>query len=393
MLRQAGACVFFSLIFAGTAMGQEATPAAVPTFARDVAPILFKSCVSCHRPGDVAPFPLRTYAEVQPWAKIIKDQVVRREMPPWLADPAVAEYANDPRLTDREIKTIADWVDGGAPGGSGRDLPAPPVFPVWQLGTPDAIVRMPAPLAIPADGPRILQQLTIATTFDEDKYVEWAEILPGRRGHTHHAMVTLADGDGVSVLGSYLPGGKVPTLPAGVVKRIPKGASITLAMHYYPSGEAASDSDTRIGFKFAKAPTGAVALTGLSGSRDIDLAPNVPEYEVRGAPFVFSEDSHIISFMPRMYQRGKNFLYRLTLPDGTSRDVMKTTRWEDDWQPGYLLKTPVAAPKGSRLQAIARFDNTAGNENNPDPKVRVRYPQEVVEGYFEYTRDAHQARQ
>jgi hypothetical protein len=335
----------------------------------------------------VAPFQLMTYFEARQWGKVIRDQVARREMPPWLADPSVGEFANDPRLSEREIAIVTGWVDAGMPAGRGQDMPPMPKFPDWQIGAPDVVAGLAKPVTIPAVGSRFLVDQPVDITFDEDRYLERAEIIPGRRIHTHHATLSLNTGGQVSVLASYLPGGKVPALPPGTFKRIPKGSRLTLTMHYYPVGEVAVDADTRIGLTFAKGPVSQIAITGVSSSRAIDIAPNVATVEVRGAPFVFAEDSHIISLMPRMYQRGKDVTYTLTLPDGTSRVLLKTVRWEDDWQPSYLLKTPVAAPKGSTLVVLGRFDNTSGNENNPDPKQRIVYPNEVMDGFFEYTID------
>jgi hypothetical protein len=362
-------------------------PPAVPTWATDVAPIFYKSCVSCHRSGDVAPFQLMTFAEAQKWARQIKDQVVRGEMPPWKTDGPFGEFAEDSRLTQREIRIIADWVDAGAPAGRGQDLPPMPSFPEWQIGKPDVIVGMPKPESIPARRPRFMRDIALDITFDADAYLESAEIIPGRRTNTHHAMLRIAN-DSSTVLTSYLPGGKVPLLPAGVVKRIPKGSRLTLTMHYRPADEAAIDAGTRVGLKFAKAATRRIALTGLSTSRDVNVPPNVSNYQGRGAAFVFTADSHIVTMTPRMYQRGSNVTYTLFLPDGSSKAILKTNRWEDDFSPSYMPKEPIAAPKGSRLEVVGRFDNTKANERNPDPHQRMKYPEEVMEGYFEYTIDS-----
>src|SRR5262252_829507 len=103
-----------------------AAPDEVPTFTRDVAPILYARCVSCHRAGEVAPMPLLTYEDARPWARSIKTRVVSRQMPPWQTDPHVGVFANDPRLTDAQIATISQWVDTGAPQGDPKDLPEPP---------------------------------------------------------------------------------------------------------------------------------------------------------------------------------------------------------------------------------------------------------------------------
>jgi hypothetical protein len=328
------------------------------------------------------------YRDVRSRGAVIKDQVVRGEMPPWLTDGPVGEFVNDTRMTAREISTIAAWVDAGSPPGVVTELTEPPPFPIWQFGTPDVVLGMPKSFPVPANGDRMLREFSLPLPVDGQRYVESVEIRPGHPFQTHHATVMVKDGPNTNLIGAYLPGALATSLPRGLVVRVPKGASLTLSMHYSPDGEAVSDGETTIGVRFAKPASQLIALTGLSSSRAIDIAPDVDNYAVRGAPFVFSQDSHIVTLTPRMFHRGKDFTYTLWLPDGSARVLLKTKRWEDDWQPTYVLSTPVAAPKGSRLEALGRFDNTAGNENNPDPKQRVTFPQEVMEGYFQYTIDA-----
>src|ERR1700752_3414741 len=112
------------------------------TFNKEIAPILYKSCAECHRPGEAAPFSVLSYKDVRPWAKSIKEKVVRREMPPWHADPHVGKWANDPRLSQTQIDTIAAWVDGGAVEGNSKDLPPAPQFVEgWGIGKPDVIIQ------------------------------------------------------------------------------------------------------------------------------------------------------------------------------------------------------------------------------------------------------------
>lgn len=123
------------------------------TFARDVAPILYENCVYCHRPGEVAPFSLLNYREVRPWARAIRQEVLLRNMPPWYADSRYGSFSNDKTLTDGEIETIVRWVDEGAAEGAAADLPEPPRFAGgWQIGTPDLVVTMTEPFAVPAEG-------------------------------------------------------------------------------------------------------------------------------------------------------------------------------------------------------------------------------------------------
>ena len=137
----AGSCA------AALALGLAATGAegaeAAPTFAADVAPILYENCVACHRPNHLAPMPLVTWDDVRPWARAVRAKVVSREMPPWGADSSIRAYRNDVSLSQEEIDVIAAWVDAGAPRGNDADLPERPEFAEgWSIGEPDLVFTM-----------------------------------------------------------------------------------------------------------------------------------------------------------------------------------------------------------------------------------------------------------
>ena len=152
MTRQLMFVLIGSLSLAATMVAQSATqtaPAGSPTFAKDVAPIMFNKCAKCHRPGEVAPMSLLSYSDARPWAKAIKTKVTRHEMPPWGANPALSlPMRNDVSLTDKEIQTISAWVDAGAPKGNDADMPAAPSFAEgWTYGKePDMVLEMPVEL-------------------------------------------------------------------------------------------------------------------------------------------------------------------------------------------------------------------------------------------------------
>ncbi len=375
---------------ATVAQSQSPAPRVTVTFAKDVAPILNKNCVSCHRPGEIAPMALTSFQAARPWAKSIRTAVANRVMPPWYADPRHGEFANDPRLSDQDLATLLAWVDGGAPEGNPRDLPAPlATADGWTLGTPDLIVSMTAPAQVPASGPRIIADYAInPLEFREDTYVERMEVLPSNRTVTHHAIVNVKDGTGTQRIGGYQPGGATTTYPAGLVRMIPKGASLALNMHYNTKGTPQEDT-TRIGLVLARGRIDMVVRTALSGTRQLDIAPGAANYEAVGTPFVFVEDTHIVSLLPRMNERGKDFRYTLVYPDGRSVVLLSVPKFNPDWQPSYVLKQAIAAPKGSRLETVAHFDNSASNKNNPDATQRVVFGPEIMNGYFDFTVDAH----
>src|SRR5262252_2556665 len=162
---------------------------ATTTFTKDVAPILYRNCVSCHRPGEVAPMSLIDYQSARPWAKAIRAAVITRKMPPWFADPHYGEFANDTRLSKQDIDTIAAWVDAGAPEGNPRDLSAPPKFiEDWQLGRPDIVIDIGQNFAVPTGTDRY-EYFEVPTNFTEGKWIRAAQVLAGNRRLVHHAHV------------------------------------------------------------------------------------------------------------------------------------------------------------------------------------------------------------
>ena len=172
----------------GQTAGSEAKKP-VLTFSHDVAPILYEHCVTCHHPGDIAPMSLLTYKDVRPWAASIRQAVVSRKMPPWLADPAVGHWSNDPRLSEADIRTIREWVEGPKLEGDPKDMPAPPSFPDgWKIGKPDAVISIPVH-TLDAKGPDEYTYIDVPTHFTEDRWIIAAELRPGNRKIVHHAHV------------------------------------------------------------------------------------------------------------------------------------------------------------------------------------------------------------
>ena len=179
------------------ASGAAAQAPASPTFSRDVAPILFESCVACHRAGEVAPMSLTTYAQVRPWARSIKKKVASREMPPWHA--AVAEslpMRNDRSLDQAEIDTIVAWVDAGAPKGNDADLPSLPSFVdgwTYEGGEPDYVVPMPIVYEISAEGEEDYLDFWSPMPWQEDRFAEVLELRPSNYAVTHHSAIYTRD--------------------------------------------------------------------------------------------------------------------------------------------------------------------------------------------------------
>jgi len=310
------------------ASGPAAAPAgSVPTFAKDVAPIVFNNCASCHRQGEVAPMTFTSYEEVRPWAKVIREKVRTREMPPWGADPAHSlKMRNDRSLSQAQIDTIVAWVDGGAPKGNDADLPKLPEFADgWTFGRePDYILEMPVEATIPAEGELGVQMYYSPVPWSEDKFAETLEIRPGNRAVLHHAGVFVVDlPEGAKVVDGRLiaPGGKAATdrgeglagradttaLPgankllswvpgrgvdshrADIGKRIPAGKYINWQLHYNPIGKIEKDR-TRLGIWFNRVPVTHELLIRQAGDPLATTKGGLSLYRAEGKEVEYSAD-------------------------------------------------------------------------------------------------------
>lgn len=375
-----------------------------PTFTKDVAPILNRRCVECHRPGEVAPMSLTTYKEVRPWAKSIKERVVARSMPVWLADPHYGDFRNDRRMSDAEIATIVSWVDAGAPEGRPGDLPRLPNFETgWILGKPDLIVDMGTDFEVPADGVVPYKYFTVPTNFTEDRWISAAEIRPGSRGAVHHVIVTVVNpggatsraSDGDALLAGYAPGEQPYRLESGTAKLIRAGSSLRFQMHYTPNGTAYKDR-SYVGLTFAKEPIHFQAITANALTFNFKIPPGDPNYEVK-SNWIAKKDVQLIELMPHMHFRGKDFKYTVTYPDGRQEVILSVPQYDFNWQLSYELAQYKTLPAGTRIDCVAHFDNSANNRYNPDPAKEVRWGdqtwEEMMIGWFTYVVPASGAAQ
>jgi peroxiredoxin/mono/diheme cytochrome c family protein len=368
------------------------------TYAADVAPILQAKCQSCHRPGQVGPFALLTYDQARRWAAAIYEVVDDRRMPPWHADPRYGKFENDRSLTPRERATLVAWVEQGTPLGDPRDLPPPRTFPEgWTIGTPDVIFQIPEPYTVAAQGVLPYQRFRVPTGFTEDKWVQAAEARPGDRSVVHHIIVYVAEpdrnedlhGSADAHLCGYAPGDMPSIYPPGTAKRIPAGSDLIFEMHYTPIGRVRTDQSS-VALIFARQPVTRQAFTkGIAQTRFV-IPPGAENFPVESS-FTFPDDAHLLSFMPHMHLRGKDFRYTAACPDGTSEVLLSVPAYDFGWQSTYRLAEPKAMPKGTRIDCLAHFDNSEGNPANPDPTKAVRWGQqtfdEMMIGYIDYVED------
>ncbi len=383
-------------ISTSSASNKNAAPTFSPTFTKDVAPIFFKNCAECHRPGEIAPMSLMNYKEVRPWAKSIREKVVSREMPPWHADPAHGQWSNDKRMSAKEIDTITAWIDGGTMEGDVKDMPAAPKFAKgWQIGEPDATFLMPEEFTVPAEGAVPYMYFTVPTNFTEDRYITAMEARAGDLSVVHHIVVYVRDPKekasrkqdiGTGLLGALSPGNTPFIASPGTAKLIKAGSNLVFQMHYTPSGKATKDRSV-IGLKFAKSPVNKVITTTAAWDARFEIPPNTQNYEVR-AYYTVEEDVDIISLMPHMHLRGKDYTYIAHYPDGRKETLLSVPRYDFGWQVYYYPVKPLRMPKGTKIETIAHFDNSTKNAQNPDPSKPVHFGEqtweEMMNGFFDF---------
>ena len=413
-----------------------------PTFTRDVAPIVFAKCASCHRPGEVAPMSLTSYSEVRPWASAIKQKVSTRAMPPWHADPAHGTFRNDLRLSDREIDTIVRWVDSGAREGNTALLPALPKFPEgWQIGTPDAVFEMAQEFDIPASGEIAYQYFEVPTNFTEDKWMQAGEVRAGDRAHVHHIIVYVREPGrterpnvvsvraiasagtapaasaadrlaaaqaaleraraaqaAVPATGTAAPRAQATGRPTGggdamlvnwaVGEDAPiyvpgtakriPAGSTLIFQVHYTTNGKPGRDRSRIGLVFAKEPPQREIRTGLITNATFAIPPGAADHPVE-AEATFNADVKIWSMHPHMHLRGKDMTYTAIYPDGRKEILLRVPKYDFGWQTDYWLAQPLTLPKGTKVYVSAHVDNSTANRANPDPKATVRWGDQTWE--------------
>jgi peroxiredoxin len=368
------------------------------TYSKQISRILQKSCIECHRSGEVAPFALTDYDEVVGWAGMIAEVVEQRRMPPWHADERYGHFINDSRLTSTERHQIASWVEAGAPEGDVADLPAPRKFVEgWRIGKPDQVIYMSdKPFVVPADGVVPYKHFIVDPGFTEDKWIQAAECRIGNRAVVHHIVVapvsrdrlrSRAHGELHSVwLAATAPGARPMILPQGLAKRVPAGSKLVFQMHYTPNGTQQEDRSS-IGLVFADPKTvQREVVTQRATNRRFRIPAGADNHQVK-ASFTFRQDSVIFAMFPHMHLRGKSFRYTARYPNGKTEVLLNVPHYDFNWQNGYEFTEAKLMPRDTILECVAHFDNSEDNPANPDPRKTVTWGdqtwEEMMIGYFD----------
>jgi peroxiredoxin len=372
---------------------QEPSGSSNVTYSQQVSRILRDRCIACHRSGEIAPFALTSYKQAAGWAEMIDEVIQTGRMPPWHASPEYGSFTNEARLSEPEKRTIAAWVAGGAPEGNPRDLPPTAHYVEgWRIPAPDLVVALPQTVEIPAKGTMPYQNFIIDPKFEHDVWVRASQVRPGNRSVVHHLVVfVLPPGSDESTtridfLAAYAPGMPPRVLPDGVARLIPAGSRLKFQVHYTPRGVPQTDR-SEIGLVFADPKQIRKEMTAVAAiNLDLRIPPGASDFPAE-ADHRFGQDVLLYSLLPHMHLRGKSFRFEAIFPNGRHEVLLDVPRYEFDWQNVYVLSEPRLMPEGTRLRCLARYDNSADNASNPDPKATVTWGEqtrdEMLVGYVE----------
>ncbi len=416
------------LWLAGSAVQAEEGKVPAPTYSKDVVAILHQQCVSCHRPGEAAPFSLLTYDDARKHGKLIAQVTQSRQMPPWKAGPSDFAFRNERKLSEDQIGVLQRWVEAGMPEGDRSFTPPLPSFAQgWPLGKPDLVVKMPKSYKVSAEGRDIYRNFAIALGLKEDKWVKAVDFRPSAPSVVHHSLFFLdttgtaakkeaesgqvgsqgsmggAPGGGLRAgnilsrlrgtegdsagrgpsLGGWAVGAQARQLPEGLAYRLPKGSDLILSTHFHPSGKEEQECST-VALYFADKPpvqrfTGIQVPFVFGALSGINIPPGKKDYTIEDS-FVLPVDVKAFGASAHAHYLAKEFVMTATLPDGTKKTLLSIPDWDFAWQEQYQFREFHLLPKGTKLHVKITYDNSEDNPRNPaDPPKRVRWGRESTD--------------
>jgi predicted negative regulator of RcsB-dependent stress response/mono/diheme cytochrome c family protein len=389
-----------------TLLGRRADPqspqaASIPTFSREIAPILYASCAGCHHAGGHGPFPLISYEDAKKHSAGIAAATQAHKMPPWLPEHGYGDFAGKLRLTDAQIKLIADWVNAGAPEGVASEAPAPPQFSGdWQLGPPDMILEAASSVSVPPSGSDIFWNFIFSPDIKTTRYVRAIEIRPGGASMLVHHANLIVDrarsarllekepgagfpGMGVSIQRAPLefqshflfwkPGSPPWVEPAGFAWKLEPGADLVLNAHLKPMGMR-QDVRPSIGLYFTDVPpTKFPMLIQLQDDNALEIPAGAKDFLVKD-DFTLPVDVDVLAVYPHAHYLGHLLEAYATLPGGERKWLIRIPDWDPNWQAVFHYRDPVFLPKGSVVSMRYHYDNSSDNPRNPN------HPPKKVEG-------------
>ena len=380
---------------AAWAWSASASPALDPvTFTRDVAPILFTQCATCHRPDGPAPFPLLTYDDARRHAAQIAAVTGSGAMPPWKPEPEAARFLDERRLTADQIRTLERWVRDGTPEGPASDRPTPPRWDgAWRVA-PDLIVTLPE-YVLPAGGADVFRNFVVSVPGPNRRFVRGLEFRPGNRA-VHHANIRVdptrasreldeadpAPGYEGAILKSadypdghflgWTPGQMTPLAPPGLAWQLDAGSDLVVQLHLQPTGKVEHIRPSIALSLTADAPTRVPTMVRL-GRQNLDIPAGAAAHRVVDR-YVLPVDVEVHAIQPHAHYRARRVEVRAVRPDGTRATLIRIERWDFNWQDQYRYAAPFWLPAGTTLEMEYVFDNSSANPRNPGhPPRRVSW--------------------
>src|SRR5262245_13495863 len=373
------------------------------SFTKDIAPIIWSRCASCHRPGAIGPFSLLTYDDVKRRATQIAAVTKQRVMPPWKPEAGKGDFQNERRLTDLELDRLQRWIADGAAEGAAADLPPAPTFADgWQLGPPDLVVRMEEPYNVRADGPDVFRTFVIAVPLAAPRFVRAIEFQPGNARVVHHASLGVdrtqasrqldrrdaEQGYGGSMvvearypegqLLGWTPGQAPHASPDGMQWRLDPGSDLVVQLHLQPTGKLET-VQASVALYFTELPPTRTPVGLRLGSETIDIPAGDRTYAITDE-YVLPVDADVLAVQPHAHNLARRMEAHAALPDGSTKPLIAIDDWDFRWQDVYRFTQPLALPKGTRIAMQYTYDNSAENVRNPhQPPVRVVWGQNTTD--------------
>ncbi len=368
--------------------GGEGPDAAPVSYAKDVAPILEKNCVSCHSAGNIGSWSMNGHRKIKSMAAMIEEVIISRRMPPWDADPAIGKFRNDTSLKVADAQTLLRWVQQGAPRGEGDDplaLARPPAPVEWPLGQPDIILRLPKPQEIPATGVLKYRHIEVAAGNPTEAWVGAVWVRPGNLKVVHHVLARIKGGPkdhtgSNAMFVGWAPGATLGKFPENSGKLLPAKAKFDIEMHYTTNGTPQTDQ-TEIGLYLLKEkpPLRYESVPVINDS--FEIRPGDPQAQAQ-AMYGFKQPATLHSVTPHMHLRGRTMKFETLSPEGRREVVASIPRYDFNWQLTYTLVQPKRIAAGTWAVLTGSFDNSPRNPANPDPKKTVRWGDQSFDEMF-----------